>query len=67
MRIIDYIKCEGVTGVELAKMVGCSQPVLSQYTTGKRRPSPDIAVRIVKATGGKVTLEDLYCPPPDGE
>jgi DNA-binding transcriptional regulator YdaS (Cro superfamily) len=44
---------------QLAKAVGLSQSAVSQYVTGSKRPSAEIAIRIEKATSGSVKCEEL--------
>jgi DNA-binding transcriptional regulator YdaS (Cro superfamily) len=49
------------------KRQGCktiSASYLSQIITGYRRPGPDIALAIVNATRGGVSLEELYLAAP---
>ena len=60
MKLKEYLKNTGITGSELAIEVGVWPSAISQYKKFKRRPEPDIALRIVKATKGQVSLSDLY-------
>ncbi len=48
---------------ELADKAEVTIGAISNYKNGHRKPRPNIALRIVKATKGKVTLEDLYSTP----
>lgn len=43
-----------------ADAFGVSQGTISHWITGKRRPKPDKAREIVKASRGKVTMERIY-------
>lgn len=36
---------------ELAALVGVSQPLISEYENGKKRPRPAIAIKIERVTG----------------
>jgi transcriptional regulator with XRE-family HTH domain len=62
MKINNYIKSVGITRQEFADKVGITVQAISQYSLGKRRPLPDIALRIVAASKGQVSLSDLYAP-----
>lgn len=54
-----------MTQTEFAEKVGLTQSYLSRFLSGRiHRVKPDIAERIVKATGGRVTLLDLTCNTP---
>ena len=43
----------------LAKALGVSSSMISQWKSGHRRISPETAIRIEIATNGAVTREDL--------
>jgi len=45
---------------EVAKEARCSPSYLYQIINGYRRPSATLALRIEEATGGAVTLRDLF-------
>lgn len=62
MNLREYIDTSGVRQSVLAEKASCSQALISQICTGKRRPSPDIAKSISEATGGKVTAMELLYP-----
>ena len=51
-----------LTQIQLCKILGVSQSMISQYECGKRTPSIYTAVRIAKALG--TTCEDMVCPKP---
>ena len=59
----EYRRKKGLTLADFAAAVPCSVPYLSQIETGIRRPSPEIAKRIEKASGGKVKAMALLYPP----
>lgn len=61
MKLHKYL--ENTSLEDLATRVNVSIGAICNYKNGHRKPRPEIALRIVKATGGKVTLEDLYAPP----
>lgn len=57
MKLKDYME-QYVGAKELAKRVGCSVPALYNYANG-REPRLTIALKIIRATKGKVRLVDL--------
>ena len=59
MKLRTYLERNSMTRRAFAKRVGCSPQAVGYYVTGDRRPSLPVALKIVKATGGKVTLKDL--------
>lgn len=64
------IKAEKIKKVDLAKKAGCAQSYISLIATGRRRPSPDVALAIVEAIesilgdrfNGQLTVNDLLYP-----
>lgn len=58
------MKETGTTGAKLGKRVRRAQSIISRLAGGKHRADPVTAVRIVIATEGAVTLDDLYKTPP---
>ena len=44
---------------QLAKAVDLTQAAISQYATGLKRPSAEVAIRIEAATKGRVRVEDI--------
>lgn len=59
MTIDAYLDAAGITASALAEAVGVSGPSMTRIRRGEQNISLDLANRIVLATGGKVTLEDL--------
>jgi DNA-binding transcriptional regulator YdaS (Cro superfamily) len=62
MRLKDYLKKKKIGVTAFASKAGLKQPHLSLIANGKRRPSPDIALKIEQATGGIVTIRELLYP-----
>jgi len=58
MKLKDYLKKHGTTG-KLAKEVGVTRTWLSLVTNDYRLASAILAVKIERATKGKVTRKDL--------
>lgn len=60
MRLSDYIPTGGRTAFALK--VGCSPSTLDRICQGKQVPRPALMVKIIKATGGVVSSDDLMFP-----
>lgn len=48
--------------IELSRIIGISKFYTSQIVNKRRRPSPNVALRISEATGGQVKILDLLFP-----
>jgi DNA-binding transcriptional regulator YdaS (Cro superfamily) len=44
---------------KLAKALDVSQGLISQYATGQKRPSAEVAIRLEDASEGTIKAEDL--------
>ena len=62
MELRKYLKDEKYSLDDFAKIVGCTQPHISLICSKKRRPSPDLALKIEEITAGEVTLIELLYP-----
>lgn len=62
MTLKEYLKLRQISVNEFAKDVGIDYTYVSRLKNGERRPSPDVALRIEKATQGMVTRMDLLYP-----
>jgi DNA-binding transcriptional regulator YdaS (Cro superfamily) len=60
--INNFCKQHGICLKQFAGQIKVSAPFVTQITKGKRRPSPDVALRIEQATDGAVTLRELLFP-----
>lgn len=60
MTLCEWREREGLTQHEVAERLGAAQSYVCQLETGTRRPSVDVAARIVAMTGGEVTLEEAF-------
>ncbi len=56
-RLAVFRKQKGMTQIELAQMVGTSQPLISDYERGRLQLSADMAVRFALAL--KVSCDEL--------
>lgn len=59
MTLDEYLDSHPGTAVAFAEKIGKSPASVTRIRKGTQRLSLDLALRIVTATGGKVTLEDL--------
>lgn len=59
MTLDEYLKAHSITASTLAERIGKSSASVTRIRQGKQSLSLELAARIVAATGGKVTLEDL--------
>lgn len=59
MDVLTYIEQEKMTFAELAAKVGIRTPSLHMIAHGKRGWSPEIGDAIVRASGGKITLDAM--------
>ena len=64
--MIKQLRIElGMTQAQLAAALGVSQSTITHIETGKRSPSPALALEIVQIARKhrkKITLEALYAP-----
>jgi len=57
-----FLKDQMINQNSFSKQIRISQAYLSLILNGYRNPSPDLALRIEEATGGKVNRLDLLYP-----
>lgn len=62
MKLIAWQKKNKISNKELAERVMIHVSLLTHMKMGRRRPSPDLALRIEKATDGKVSRMELLYP-----
>ncbi|HNZ03091.1 MAG TPA: helix-turn-helix transcriptional regulator [Myxococcota bacterium] len=70
MKLHEYMMTTGATQTEVARRLGVSQSYLSEILATERqssrirgrRPSPELAMRIVELTGGQVSLNEALFP-----
>lgn len=63
MQIKDYLKEYKKRPADLSRAVNCSPAAMSLWMSGDRFPSREMAAKIIAATNGAVTYEDLYGNP----
>jgi DNA-binding transcriptional regulator YdaS (Cro superfamily) len=62
MKLKEYLKTS--SNEELAEKIGSTANYVHLLKYNQRRPSPELALKIEKATGGKVTVLELLYPTP---
>jgi len=62
MKLVDYLKKEGITHERFAEMVGVSRAYITTIISGRRTPSPALIKKVQKITNNKVGLDDLFSP-----
>jgi len=62
MKLTEYLKKHPVGLHGIARKCDCSIAMLSMINTGKRRPSPALALKIEAATNGEVPRDMLLFP-----
>ncbi len=61
MKLKQYLDIKNLTQREFAERLGAHYMTVYKICAGRRRPSPEMAHRIEKETGGQVSrLESLY-------
>lgn len=51
-----------ISSEKLAQAVGVKHPTISRIENGKKRPSPELAIRLAKYFDGEVTRDQLVFP-----
>lgn len=59
MNLSQYLEQSTQSATELATAVGCETSTITRIIRGERRPSINLAARIERATGGKVSIKDF--------
>ena len=62
MKLEAYVKKRKITLTQIANDTGISLSLLSRIASKKRRPSPQKAVLIERATRGEVSRMELLYP-----
>jgi DNA-binding transcriptional regulator YdaS (Cro superfamily) len=66
MTLKEYLEKKKIGISKFAQIAGLKQPYASLLVNQKRRPSPEMALRIEQATNGKVTTRELLYPEKPG-
>lgn len=61
MKLLVFISSHQLTPAAFARLLGnVSGEAVRLWASGRRMPEPETAQRIVEATGGAVTVQDLH-------
>lgn len=60
MDLKTYLQSRRISNKEFAELIDVAPCSVSNYICKKRKPALEIAIRIEKATNGKVTVEELF-------
>jgi plasmid maintenance system antidote protein VapI len=58
MRLVDFLKKEGIQKTAFARSMGISRSMVNQIISGKKTPSLELAQRIQRITLGKVRADE---------
>lgn len=64
MELLDYLTQNKITMQKFGERIGRAQSIVSRLANKKHWPDRGTAVKIVHATKGMVTLDELYSLPP---
>lgn len=68
MTLRQFLRDRNMSVVALQAAIGVrSRNTVYRYLRGEQVPRREIALRVVAATGGAVTLDDLYGAAPAGD
>lgn len=59
MKLADWLKSTKTTKYGFAERIGVRPSVVTDYCKGRYCPRPEIAVAIIRETGGQVTANDF--------
>lgn len=59
MTLSEYMDKHQMTDQKMSEVVGVSRSAITQYRLGDRMPRPEIMLKLVSATGNKVSPMDL--------
>jgi DNA-binding transcriptional regulator YdaS (Cro superfamily) len=62
MRLEEFLKINKMTTSDFSTRISCGQPMVSNLCNRRRRPSPALALRIERATGGAVSRDEMLFP-----
>lgn len=62
MNLSDYLRGAFPTQAKAAQAFGVTQSTINHWITGRRRPDPSNAAKIVRKSRGKVSFACIYGP-----
>lgn len=63
MDLREYLTARRITMMAFGEKIGRAQSIISRICNRKHRADPTTALRIVVATRGEVSLDDIYDTP----
>jgi antitoxin CcdA len=63
MKLVQYLRVNGVSQAELARRCGVSQTAVAKWASGLRVPRAAQMAALVQATGGQVSAADFFAHP----
>lgn len=60
MTLQEYMRANGFTDAQCADAIGTTQPTVSRYRRGTRKPREPYLSRIIEWSGGEVQPNDFY-------
>lgn len=60
MTLDQWMKEQGTTPERLGAEIGITGEAVRRYRSGSRMPEPEIVEKLVVATNGAVTVQDLH-------
>ncbi len=60
MTLEQYLSNSELSNAGFGELIGVTRMAVLRYRDGSRMPEPEIAAKIVKATDGAVTIEDMH-------
>jgi antitoxin CcdA len=63
MRLVEYLRVNGLSQAELARRCGVSQQAVAKWANGLRVPRAAQMAALVQATGGHVSAADFFAGP----
>ncbi|WP_318579119.1 helix-turn-helix transcriptional regulator [Ochrobactrum sp. AN78] len=61
-KLRSYLHKNGISHEAFGGIVGVTQVTINRYVRGDRFPSPQMVLKIAKATKGEVSVNDWYSP-----
>jgi transcriptional regulator with XRE-family HTH domain len=60
MKLIDWLKHQGMSQSELARQLGLNKAAVSLWLSGKQHPTYKNYLKIKELTKGRVSYEEVY-------
>lgn len=60
MTLDHWLTSQNLSAEKFGETLGCSGQAVRYWRSGARSPDADVVARIVAATGGAVTVDDMH-------